>query len=389
MKRIEIIGLGTSDLDQMPLGVWKRLAGADKIHLRTNDHPVVAELDAEGVTTVSFDHLYEQNDHFEDTYGAIAEALVEAAQHHDVIYAVPGHPMFYETTTELLLAKSRTGEIEVEISGGQSFIDAVISALKVPVNEGFQVIDGTSFSVGELNFSQHTLVTQVYDTFSLGEAKLTLLEYYPPDMQVKLVDAAGSKDEKIYDIPLHEIDHLEIQSNLLCLYIPKTDDVKLAERDIHYMNGLFDTLVGENGCPWDKVQTHETLEKHLIEETFEVIEAIEQKDDDAIVEELGDILLQVALHSAIGKKEGYFDFFDVLESLNAKIVRRHPHVFGDESAESLDDLSRIWSDAKKKEGKKEKIKYEKEYGEKVLGWMKETIHEKRTLEEILNKRGEQ
>lgn len=388
MNKIEIIGLGTSDLDQMPLGVWKRLVKADKVHLRTKDHPVVAELEDEGVKTVSFDPLYEQNDNFEDTYASIVEALVEAAEHHDVIYAVPGHPMFYETTTELLLEKSRSGEIKVEMSGGQSFIDVVISALKVPVNEGFQVIDGTSFSTSELNFGQHTLITQVYDSLSLGEAKLTLLEYYSPETEVQLVDAAGSRNEKIYEMRLHEIDHLDLKSNLLCLYVPKTDDLKVAERDIYYMTEAFDTLVGENGCPWDKVQTHESLEKHLIEETFEVIEAIELKDDDAIVEELGDILLQVALHSAIGKKEGYFDFFDVLQSLNAKIVRRHPHVFGDEAAESLEDLNRIWSDAKKKEGKKEKIKYEKEYGEKVLGWMKETIHEKHTLEDILDKRGE-
>ncbi len=388
MNKIKIIGLGTSDLDQMPRGVWKRLAGADKIYLRTKDHPVITELKDEGVETVSFDHLYEQNDNFEDTYSAIVDSLVEAVRTHDVIYAVPGHPMFYETTTELLLEKSRSGAFEVEISGGQSFIDVVVSALKIPVNEGFQVIDGTSFALGDLSFSQHTLVTQVYDVFSLGEAKLTLLEYYPPDMEVKIVDAAGSADEKIYVMPLHEIDHLDIKSNLLCLYIPKMDDEALAAGDIYYMADLFDTLVGEDGCPWDKAQTHETLEKHLIEETFEVIEAIEQQDDDAIIEELGDILLQVALHSAIGKKEGYFDFFDVLRSLNRKIIRRHPHVFGDASAESMDDLDRIWAEAKKKEGKTEKVKYEKEYGDKVLGWMKETIHEKRTLSEILDKRGE-
>ncbi len=86
----------------------------------------------------------------------------------------------------------------------------------------------------------------------------------------------------------------------------------------------------EKGCPWDKAQTHESLEKYLIEESYEFIEAVELGNDDAIVEELGDVLLQVALHSAIGKKSGYFDFYDVLKSLNDKVVRRHPHIFGDE-----------------------------------------------------------
>ena len=115
MNKIEIIGLGTSDLEQMPLGVWKRLRSADKVHLRTDDHPVARELESAGVETVSFDHLYEMHDTFEETYTAIVAALVAAASDRDVIYAVPGHPMFYETTTELLLARQEAGEIHVEV----------------------------------------------------------------------------------------------------------------------------------------------------------------------------------------------------------------------------------------------------------------------------------
>ncbi|WP_342388075.1 MazG nucleotide pyrophosphohydrolase domain-containing protein [Salinicoccus bachuensis] len=388
MKHIEIIGLGSSDLDQMPLGIWRRLENAGRIHLRTKDHPAVSALAELGVELVDFDHLYEQNETFEATYHAIVAALMEEAEQGEVLYAVPGHPLFYETTTELLIERERNGEVTLAISGGQSFIDAVITALKVPVNEGFQVLDGTSFKAGELDYHQHTLITQVYDQYSLGEAKLSLLDYYPAETRVEVVDAAGSAEEQVYSMALHEIDHLDIQSNLLCLYIPRVEDSSMAQRDIHHMTEIFDILVGEEGCPWDKVQTHESIERHLIEETYEVIEAIERQDDDAIVEELGDILLQVALHSAIGKKNGYFDFYDVLDSLNAKVVRRHPHVFGEASVESLDDLSRVWSEAKAKEGKKEKVKYEKAYGEIVLEWMKETIHHERALEDILKEGGD-
>lgn len=388
MNQIEIVGLGSSDIEQMPMGIYKKLTGADQLFLRTKDHPAVQALEEEGVEIVGFDDVYESHDTFEGTYEAIVERLVEASRFSEVIYAVPGHPLFYETTTKLLLQKYAENEAVVKVSGGQSFIDAVISALNIPVNEGFQLLDGTDLSVSQFNYEQHTLITQVYDGFSLGEAKLTLLDYYPADTQVKIVDAAGSADEIIYEMPLAEMDHMDIKSNLLSLYIPKVADTSMKHRDIHQMTEIFDMLVSEDGCPWDKVQTHETLEKYLIEESYEVIEAIEQGDDDAIVEELGDILLQVALHSAIGSKNGYFDFLDVLESVNAKVIRRHPHVFGGESAESMDDLNRIWKDAKKKEGKKEKVKYEKEYGEKVLAWMKESIHEERTLTEILNRRGD-
>lgn len=387
MKHIEVIGLGSSDLDQIPLGVWRRLEQAGRIYLRTEDHPAVAALRENGAELINLDQIYEQNETFEATYHAIVDRLLAAAEHEDVLYAVPGHPMFYETTTELLLAHQQEDELEVSISGGQSFIDAVITAVNVPVNEGFQVLDGMTFNIGDLDYHKHTLITQVYDQYSLGEVKLSLLEYYPPETGVKLVDAAGSAEEKVIDLPLHEIDHVGIQSNLLCLYIPKVEDVRISQRDIHHMTEVFDTLVGEDGCPWDRVQTHESIERHLIEETYEVIEAIERQDDEGIVEELGDILLQVALHSAIAKKDGYFDFFDVLDSVNAKIVRRHPHVFGDASVESLDDLDRVWAEAKAKEGKKEKIKYEKAYGGIVLEWMKETIHEGKPLEDILKERG--
>ncbi|WP_434122128.1 MazG nucleotide pyrophosphohydrolase domain-containing protein [Salinicoccus roseus] len=386
MKKIEIIGLGSSDLDQMPLGIWRRLENAGRIHLRTKDHPAVSALAELGVELVDFDHMYEQHGTFESTYEAIVAALMEEAEQGDVLYAVPGHPLFYETTTELLIERERNGEVALAISGGHSFIDAVITTLKIPVNEGFQVLDGTSFKAGELDYRQHTLITQVYDQYSLGEAKISLLDYYPAETGVKIVDAAGSAEEQIHSMALHEIDHLDIQSNLLCLYIPRVEDSSMAQRDIHHMTEIFDTLVSEEGCPWDKVQTHESIERHLIEESYEVIEAIERQDDEGIVEELGDILLQVALHSAIGKKNGYFDFYDVLNSLNAKVVRRHPHVFGEASVESLDDLSRVWAEAKAKEGKKEKVKYEKAYGEIVLEWMKETIHHERPLEDIIKER---
>ncbi|GAB3055448.1 MazG nucleotide pyrophosphohydrolase domain-containing protein [Salinicoccus sesuvii] len=387
MKHIEVIGLGSSDLDQMPLGVWRRLEQAKRVYLRTEDHPAVTALKESGTELINLDHMYEQNETFEATYHAIVDKLLTAAEHEAVLYAVPGHPMFYETTTELLLAHQQEGELEVSISGGQSFIDAVIAAVGVPVNEGFQVLDGMTFNIENLDYHKHTLVTQVYDQYSLGEVKLSLLEYYPPETRVKLVDAAGGTGEQVIDLPLHEIDHVGIQSNLLCLYIPKVEDARISQRDIHYMTEVFDRLVSEDGCPWDKVQTHKSIERHLIEETYEVIEAIEREDDEGIVEELGDILLQVALHSAIAKKDGYFDFFDVLDSVTAKIIRRHPHVFGDVSVESLDDLDRVWAEAKAKEGKKNKIKYEKAYGGIVLEWMQQTIHQEKPLEDILKERG--
>lgn len=388
MNTINIIGLGSSEIDSMPVGIFKRIKNSENLFLRTEDHPVVSTLKEEGVSWKTFDDVYENNETFESTYEDICLQLIEAAQSADVDYAVPGHPLFYETTTELLMGRTQSGGYRVNIVGGQSFIDAVISAVEVPVNDGFQLLDASTLKLEDLSHKKHTIVTQVYDLFSLSDVKLTLLDYYPAELNVKVVTAAGSSDEMVYETPLYELDHLQITSNLMALFIPETELEMQDIKSIHYMMDLFDTLVSEDGCPWDKVQTHESLEKYLIEETYEVIEAIERQDDEAIVEELGDILLQVALHSAVGNKDGYFNFLDVLSSMNQKVVRRHPHVFSDTVVENMDDLDQVWQQAKKDEGKKEKMKYEKEYGDKVLQWMKNTIHHQKTLSDQIEEKGD-
>lgn len=388
MNTINIIGLGSSEIDSMPVGIFKRIKNSENLFLRTEDHPVVSTLKEEGVSWKTFDDVYENNETFESTYEDICLQLIEAAQSADVDYAVPGHPLFYETTTELLMGRTQSGGYRVNIVGGQSFIDAVISAVEVPVNDGFQLLDASTLKLEDLSHKKHTIVTQVYDLFSLSDVKLTLLDYYPAELNVKVVTAAGSSDEMVYETPLYELDHLQITSNLMALFIPETELEMQDIKSIHYMMDLFDTLVSEDGCPWDKVQTHESLEKYLIEETYEVIEAIERQDDEAIVEELGDILLQVALHSAVGNKDGYFNFLDVLSSMNQKVVRRHPHVFSDTVVENMDDLDQVWQQAKKDEGKKENMKYEKEYGDKVLQWMKNTIHHQKTLSDQIEEKGD-
>ena len=388
MNTINIIGLGSSDIDSMPVGIFKRIKNSENLFLRTEDHPVVSTLKEEGLSWKTFDDVYENNETFESTYEDICLQLIEAAQSADVDYAVPGHPLFYETTTELLMDRTESGGYRVNIVGGQSFIDAVICAVEVPVNDGFQLLDASTLKLEDLSHKKHTIITQVYDLFSLIDVKLTLLDYYPAELNVKIVTAAGGSDEMVYETPLYELDHLQITSNLLALFIPETELEMQDSKSIHYMMDLFDTLVSEDGCPWDKVQTHESLEKYLIEETYEVIEAIERQDDEAIVEELGDILLQVALHSAVGNKNGYFNFLDVHSSMNQKVVRRHPHVFSNTVVENMDDLDQVWQQAKKDEGKKEKMKYEKEYGDKVLKWMKNTIHHQKTLSDQIEEKGD-
>ena len=110
-------------------------------------------------------------------------------------------------------------------------------------------------------------------------------------------------------------------------------------------------LRSEQGCAWDKVQTHETLKPYLIEESYEVIEAIDEKYPAKLKEELGDLLMQVVFHSQVAKDNGEFDINDVIEKICSKMVSRHPHVFGDAKFDTPDEVKKQWHDRKKEEGK--------------------------------------
>jgi tetrapyrrole methylase family protein/MazG family protein len=110
-------------------------------------------------------------------------------------------------------------------------------------------------------------------------------------------------------------------------------------------------LRSENGCAWDKVQTHETLKPYLIEEAYEVIEAIDEKDPAKMKEELGDLLIQVVFHAQVAKDTGDFDINDVIEGICSKMISRHPHVFGDAKFDTPEEVVKQWHERKKEEGK--------------------------------------
>ena len=123
---------------------------------------------------------------------------------------------------------------------------------------------------------------------------------------------------------------------------------------------IIKTLRGENGCPWDREQTHESLRQNLIEESYEVVESIDNKDIPNLREELGDVLLQIVFHSIIAEEEKEFTIEDVIEEISEKMVRRHPHVFGNVEAETSEEVLKNWDEIKKAEKK------EKTLGESML-----------------------
>lgn len=350
MNEITIIGLGAGDLEQLPLGIYKKLVQTEQCYVRTADHPVIGDLKREGINFSAFDGIYEKHDQFEDVYEEIAETLLDEASNRSVLYAVPGHPMVAEKTVQLLLEKGPALGIAIKLEGGQSFLDPLFQAVRIDPIEGFQLLDGTDLSPDDLHITQHMIIGQVYDAFSASDVKLTLMEKLPDDYEVYIVTAAGSSQEKVTKCALFELDRQMELSNLTSVYVPPVKDEALRYREFSKLRRVIAELRGPDGCPWDKKQTHESLKKYLIEEAYELIDSIDEGDDEGMVGELGDVLLQVMLHSQIGEDEGMFTIDDVIEGITAKMIRRHPHVFGDVEVNGEEDVLVNWQ--KIKEGEK-------------------------------------
>lgn len=349
MKQITVIGLGAGDLDQLPLGIYRTLKDATRVFVRTDKHPVLDELRNEGLAFESFDSIYEKHDAFEMVYKEIVETLIDIAGESPFVYAVPGHPLVAEQTVQWLVEAEKAGRIQLTIVGGQSFLDPIFNALRIDPIEGFQLIDGTMFKRDDVQMGQHVLIAQVYDAYSASEVKLTLMEKYPDDYPVTIVTAAGSSAEELKTVPLFELDRAAELNNLTTVYIPPVIQIEERLKEWSAFREIIAKLRAPDGCPWDREQTHESLKKYIIEEAHELLQAIHDEDDEGIIEELGDVLLQVFLHAQIGEDEGYFSLEDVLQRVSAKMIHRHPHVFGDVEVESSEDVLRNWQQLKAEE----------------------------------------
>ncbi|ALS75517.1 MazG family protein [Planococcus rifietoensis] len=349
MHTIHILGLGAGDLLQLPLGVYRTLKEADPLYLRTADHPVVTELETEGLRYESFDAIYEKYDDFAPVYKEIAETLIALAENASVYYAVPGHPLVAEQTVQFLIEAEKQGRCELSIAGGQSFLDAIFGALRIDPIEGFQLVDGIGLDSDRLNMTEHILIAQVYDQFSASEVKLSLMEKYPEDYPVTIVTAAGATSERLRTVPLHELDRSAEIDNLTTVYVPPATEQTQRLKEWQTFREIIAKLRSPEGCPWDREQTHESLRPYLLEEAHELLQAIEEEDDEAIAEELGDVLLQVFLHAQIGQDSGYFQLEDILEAISDKMIRRHPHVFSDVEVASADEVVDNWQAIKHQE----------------------------------------
>ncbi len=409
---ITILGLGPGRWDDLTLqarAVLEQAASNDiTVYFRTLIHPTVEALKREipNLHIESFDSFYDESTSWDTLYSRIAEQLCSLAeQQPPVLYAVPGHPLIGEASVQLLLHQAKQRGLSTGIIAGLSFLEPVCAALELdPIAAGTQIMDATTLAAlsldeiaGKIIPTIPLLVAQVYNRRLASAVKLALSECYPDEWPVKLVRAAGVDNlemglandatrlrtasvrqdqrkypemglandaaasphpspcngegwgEAVIEMPLYELDRGSLTNHLSTLYVPPLGEME-ALRLPETLRYITMRLRREpDGCPWDRQQTHQSLRHYVIEETYEVVEALEENDMEKLAEELGDLLLQVYLHAEIARQDGDFSIGDVFEQVSAKLIRRHPHVFGQVEVDNAGQVVQNWEAIKRQE----------------------------------------
>lgn len=347
MGQITVVGLGPGAPELLTREAWAVLSAATEVWLRTARHPTVSGLPA-SLAVHSFDAVYEQQETFAQVYEAVvAQVLALGRRAEGVVYAVPGHPLVGEATVLRLLALARAEALPVRIVAGLSFVEPALTALELDALEGLQIADALELVAlhhPSLNPDRPALIAQVYNRAVASDLKLTLMNQLPDEYQVALVEAAGTTGQVVEWLPLYAIDRREL-GPLTSLYVPPAPQVSSFE-------GFQETIArlrAPGGCPWDREQTHASLRNNLLEEAYEVLDAIDRDDLAGLCEELGDLLLQIVLHTQIATEEGDFQMPAVIAGIDAKIKRRHPHVWGDRQVSGAAEVIRNWEVLKRQE----------------------------------------
>lgn len=362
---ITILGLGPGRWDDLTLQARAALEQAASnditVYFRTRIHPTVEALRRQipNLCIESFDSFYDESTSWDTLYARIAEQLcLLAEQQPPVLYAVPGHPLIGEASVQFLLRQAKQRGLSTRIIAGLSFLEPVCAALELdPIAAGTQIMDATTLAAlgldeiaGKIIPTIPLLVAQVYNRRLASAVKLALSECYPDEWPVKLVRAAGVDDtEAVIEMPLYELDRGSLANHLSTLYVPPLDEMEALRlpETLHYITMRLRRE--PDGCPWDRQQTHQSLTRYVIEETYEVVEALEENDMEKLAEELGDLLLQVYLHAEIARQDGDFSIGDVFEQVSAKLIRRHPHVFGQVEVDNAGQVVQNWEAIKRQE----------------------------------------
>ena len=353
--KVTVIGLGPGEPSFCSAKNLALIEEHEFRYVRTTRHPSSCLL---GPDVVSFDYIYESSDSFEEVYRTIViELIAEAKKNRKILYAVPGSPFLAEKTVQLLTEQT---EVEVEVFPSLSFVDLAWSSLGIdPMEVGVRIVDAHRFITEAAGDRGPLLVTQIDSSNILAD--IVAVVQSPPTQPVTILQRLGLEDEKVRELKWDDLTEKVKPDHLTSCFIPHLESPIASELQ------KFVELVSELRiqCPWDAEQTHSSLTSHLLEETYEVLEAIENFNEETgegsedLEEELGDLLFQVVFHSRIAADDARFDLTDVTKGIHEKLRRRHPGIFTTEEDPLMDDnpdsAHKRWEELKKEEKKRSSV----------------------------------
>lgn len=348
--KVVVAGLGPAGPELFTVATATAIDAHPHRWLRTRRHPSATAVGDAG----SFDDLYDTATSLDEVYIGIVEALVaNAGANGEILYLVPGSPLVAERTVALLLGEER---VEVELVASLSFLDLAWNRLGIdPLAAGVRLVDGQRFAVEAAGERGPLLVAQCDSRTVLSDIKLSVDA--PADQaEVVVLHHLGLADEAVLQVGWDDLDRVVEPDHLTSLWVPELA-APVAGEVVRFAE-LVRTL--RQRCPWDREQTHQSLTRHLLEETYEVLEAVQELDTAGpegfvhLEEELGDLLFQVVFHATLAAEEGQFTLADVARTVHDKLVGRHPHVFGPDRADLVvadtpGAVMRNWEQIKKAE----------------------------------------
>ncbi|MEA1903905.1 MAG: nucleoside triphosphate pyrophosphohydrolase [Actinomycetota bacterium] len=341
---ITITGLGPGDLDRVPGPVLTILLDPSlSVVARTEHHPAAQQL-ASKREVIFCDDLYDSTDSFDEVYTAIAERVIQKSHSGHVVYVVPGSPMVGEFAVRKIVELSP----ETELIPAESFVDAILAEVGYdPLDRGLQILNGHDLP-DPLILDKPTIVAHLDRPEILADVAASIGRVLADGATVTVLANVGSPDATVADVDIDEVDS-SLAGYRTSLFIDAEPGGLIGA--VRTMRTL------RTECPWDREQTHKTLVKNLVEETYELVDALQQLDEGTedwvgyaeVEDELGDVLLQVLFHETIARGPGFFDIDSVAETMRRKLVRRHPHVFGDVSAGTPEEVKANWDRIKAEE----------------------------------------
>lgn len=335
-KGITLIGLGPGDPGLLTRQAWEILQAGGEILARTRHHPVLENLPP-GALLHSFDDLLSQEPFGAAAITRIVDVVIESARRpQGVCYAVPGHPGLGEASAAEITRRATLEGIPLQVIAGVSAVESSLAALGLPPQPELTLVDALELGgrlVPPFSPCQPALVLHLHGSALAGRVSQALRAHYPARHPVRLVQASEVKS-----LALEQLENSLQTGSLAVLYVPPLG----ADTSFEAFQELIARLRAPDGCPWDRKQTHLSLRTYLLEETYEALDALDSGNPLKMQEEFGDLLLQIVLHAQIAVEAGEFTMADVLRAVHTKIVRRHPHVFGEQEIHDAEGVLVNW-----------------------------------------------